>query len=323
VSRLLSLDQVSCHYDTKSGSVRAVDQVSIAIHPGETVALVGESGCGKSTLAKVILGLAPVTSGTIHFDGIATHTFDKAQQMAFRKRVQVVFQDPYSSLNPRLRVSTILGEPMWAHGFRGDLVKKRTAEVLEMVGLRQNAKDLFPHEFSGGQRQRVAVARALMLAPDLIILDEPISALDVSIRAQILNLLQDIQAQHNIAYLLIAHDLGLVEHASQRVAVMYLGRVVEMGITGEVFTHPEHPYTRALLSAVPQPDPSVKRNTDLIQGDVASALHPPTGCHFHPRCPHADRRCQEQIPPEFGDNHVKCWLSQPARTEIKHPNSGQ
>lgn len=323
MSRLLSLDRVSCHYDTKNGSVRAVDQVSIAIHPGETVALVGESGCGKSTLAKVILGLAPVTSGTIHFDGIATHTFNKAQRMAFRKRVQVVFQDPYSSLNPRLRVSTILGEPMWAHGFKGDLVKKRMAEVLEMVGLRQTAKDLYPHEFSGGQRQRVAVARALMLAPDLIILDEPISALDVSIRAQILNLLQDIQDQHNIAYLLIAHDLGLVEHASQRVAVMYLGRVVEMGITGEVFTHPEHPYTRALLSAVPQPDPSVKRNTDLIMGDVASALHPPTGCHFHPRCPHADRRCQEQIPPEFGDNQVKCWLSQPAITEIKHPNSGQ
>lgn len=323
MSRLLSLDQVSCHYDTKNGSVRAVDQVSIDINPGETVALVGESGCGKSTLAKVILGLAPVTSGAIHFDGIATHTFNKVQQMAFRKRVQVVFQDPYSSLNPRLKVSTILGEPMWAHGFKGDPVKKRMAEVLEMVGLRQNAKDLYPHEFSGGQRQRVAVARALMLAPDLIILDEPISALDVSIRAQILNLLQDIQDQHNIAYLLIAHDLALVEHASQRVAVMYLGRVVEMGMTHEVFTHPEHPYTRALLSAVPQPDPSVERNTALIQGDVASALRPPGGCHFHPRCPHADQRCREQIPPVFGENQVKCWQSQPAGAENTPPNPSQ
>lgn len=318
MSPLLSLDEISCHYSTKNGLVRAVEQVSLCVNPGETLALVGESGCGKSTLAKVILGLTPVTSGTIRFGGVPINAFNKPQRLAFRKRVQVVFQDPYSSLNPRLKVSTILGEPMWAHGFKNDLVKRRMTEVLEMVGLRQSAKDLYPHEFSGGQRQRIAVARALMLEPDLIILDEPISALDVSIRAQILNLLQDIQDQQGIAYLLIAHDLALVEHASQRVAVMYLGRMVEMGDTDEIFANPEHPYTRALLSAVPQPDPSVPRDSSLIQGDVASALRPPSGCHFHPRCPHADQQCQQQVPPAFGHNRVKCWLSQSTQTQSVH-----
>ena len=308
MSGLLSLNEVSCHYPTKSGLVRAVDRVSLEVNKGETLALVGESGCGKSTLAKVILGLAPLTDGTIEFAGKSTASLSKQEQMAFRKRVQVVFQDPYSSLNPRLRVSTILGEPMWAHGIKGSQVHQRMDEVLQLVGLRQDAKDLYPHEFSGGQRQRIAVARALMLEPDLIILDEPISALDVSIRAQILNLLQDIQDQQDIAYVLIAHDLGLVQHASQRVAVMYLGRMVEMGVTDEIFASPSHPYTRALLSAVPQPDPSVPRNSALIQGDVASALKPPTGCHFHPRCPHVEERCQSRVPPPFGANQVKCWL---------------
>ncbi len=303
---MLNLQAIKCHFQTNGQIVRAVDGVNLDIVKGETFALVGESGCGKSTLAKIILGLAPITAGSMSFAGEPLIKFNKR----FRRRVQVVFQDPYSSLNPRLKVSTILSEPMWAHGFKRDEVTQRVELVMALVGLQTNAGNLYPHEFSGGQRQRIAIARALMLAPELILLDEPISALDVSIRAQILNLLQDLQDELNITYLLIAHDLALVQHASDRVAVMYLGRIVETGPTEKIFASPQHPYTQALISAVPEPDPTIARNSNLIRGEVASAIEPPTGCHFHPRCPHKIDRCTKESPPLVAREQVQvsCWV---------------
>lgn len=308
---LLSVNEIKSYYRTSGGTVKALDGVSLDLQAGETLALVGESGCGKSTLAKVILGLAPRTAGQILFQGVDTATMGRAGRKDFRRHVQAVFQDPYSSLNPRLRVEKILAEPMQAHGLDRVAIRKRLAKVLEMVGLEADAISLYPHEFSGGQRQRIAIARALTLEPKLIVLDEPISALDVSIRAQILNLLQDIQDELGLAYLLIAHDLALVEHASQRAAVMYLGRIVEYGATTDMFSEPAHPYTQALLSAVPQPDPSIVRDSSLIQGEVASALNPPTGCHFHPRCPHAIERCRLESPILIGSVNTAsaCWLT--------------
>lgn len=302
---LLQVNNVQCHYPTPAGIVKALDRISLSVAAGETLALVGESGCGKSTLAKVILGLAPVSQGEVLFEGINTKTMTRIEGKHFRRRVQAVFQDPYSSLNPRLRIRTILAEPMAAHGFRRKEQNKRIDQVLEMVGLNSNVSQLFPHEFSGGQRQRIAIARALTLEPSLIVLDEPISALDVSIRAQILNLLQDIQDELGLAYLLIAHDLALVEHVSDRVAVMYLGRIVESGPTNTVFTVPRHPYTEALLSAVPLPDPSAIRNSSLIKGEVASALTPPSGCHFHPRCSYASELCANTVPPMVKSEEVR------------------
>lgn len=308
---LLAVTDVKSHYKTPAGVVKALDGVSLELHEGKTAALVGESGCGKSTLAKVILGLAPLTAGKITFNGTDAATMDRFERMNFRRHVQAVFQDPYSSLNPRLRVEKILAEPMQAHGFDRTSIQKRLARVLEMVGLAEDAARLYPHEFSGGQRQRIAIARALMLEPKLIVLDEPISALDVSIRAQILNLLQDIQDELGLAYLLIAHDLALVEHASVQASVMYLGRIVEYGETANLFSKPVHPYTQALLSAVPQPDPTVMRDSSLIQGEVASALDPPLGCHFHPRCPHASEQCRREAPPlvRKTTTHAACWLT--------------
>ncbi|MEM7018907.1 MAG: oligopeptide/dipeptide ABC transporter ATP-binding protein [Pseudomonadota bacterium] len=307
---LLKLTGVKCHYKTPAGLVKALDGVGLDIHAAETVALVGESGCGKSTLAKLILGLAPLTAGNIEYDGLNTSTMNRAEKKHFRRQVQAVFQDPYSSLNPRLKVKTIITEPMLAHNFPKEQINKQLEHVLELVGLPAGAAKLYPHEFSGGQRQRIAIARSLTLEPKLIVLDEPISALDVSIRAQILNLLQDIQDELNIAYLLIAHDLALVEHASVRAAVMYLGRIVEYGKTDDVFAHPHHPYTQALLSAVPQPDPTVIRDSRLIQGEVASALAPPPGCHFHPRCPHATAQCPIDAPALVSKQSTlsACWL---------------
>jgi oligopeptide/dipeptide ABC transporter ATP-binding protein len=308
---LLAASDVKSYYKTPAGVVKALDGVCIDLREGETSALVGESGCGKSTLAKVILGLAPLTAGKITFNGTDTATMDRPERMNFRRHVQAVFQDPYSSLNPRLRVEKILAEPMQAHGFDRASIGIRLARVLEMVGLAADSIKLYPHEFSGGQRQRIAIARALMLEPKLIVLDEPISALDVSIRAQILNLLQDIQDELGLAYLLIAHDLALVEHASVHASVMYLGRIVEYGQTADIFSKPAHPYTRALLSAVPQPDPTVMRDSSLIQGDVASALNPPLGCHFHPRCPHATEQCRTEAPAlaRKTTTHAACWLT--------------
>jgi oligopeptide/dipeptide ABC transporter ATP-binding protein len=308
---ILVVEDVKSYYKSPAGLVKALDGVSIEIDAGETLALVGESGCGKSTLAKVVLGLAPQTAGDIRFDGASTRSMSRAARKRFRRHVQAVFQDPYSSLNPRLRIGRILAEPMQAHGVGKKDVVETIGRVLDMVGLPRDAVELYPHEFSGGQRQRIAIARALTLEPNLIVLDEPISALDVSIRAQILNLLQDIQDELGLAYLLIAHDLALVEHASARAAVMYLGRIVEHGRTDDIFRVPAHPYTQALLSAVPQPDPRVARDSSLVRGEVASALDPPSGCHFHPRCPHATEQCRNSAPPITRKmaTDTACWLS--------------
>jgi oligopeptide/dipeptide ABC transporter ATP-binding protein len=277
--------------------VKAVDGVSFAVGEGETFALVGESGCGKTTIAKLVLMLERPTSGAILFDGEDLASMGGAGVKAYRRQVQTVFQDPYASLNPRLRVRTIIAEPILAHGRpeRAQL-RKRVEEVLDVVGLPKTAADLFPHEFSGGQRQRIAIARALALNPRCIVLDEPISALDVSIRAQVLNLLADIQERFRLTYLIIAHDLALVEHFSTRVGVMYLGNMVEAGPTSEVFARPRHPYTQALLSSVPRPDPDHRPPVDAIRGEIASAMAPPSGCKFHPRCPHAMPACNTEFP---------------------------
>ena len=307
---LLSVRDVRCHFAMSKGeTLRAVDGVSFDIEPGKTFALVGESGCGKSTLAKLVLGLEKLTSGEIHFDGENVAWLDRAGKRRFRSRVQAVFQDPYSSLNPRLRIRTILSEPLTANGVKRSEIEVKMAEVLEMVGLPVTAQKLYPHEFSGGQRQRIAIARALILRPALIVLDEPISALDVSIRAQILNLLQDIQAELGLTYFLIAHDLALVEHTSDEIGVMYLGELVESGGSEAVFDNPQHPYTKALLDAVPRPDPSIPRSQGGIKGEIASALAPPPGCRFHPRCPHAMARCRAQAPVLSGTPQaVACHL---------------
>ncbi len=293
---LLALEDVACHFPTRGGVVRAVDGVTLEIAAGETFALVGESGCGKSTLARLILGLHPLTSGRILFDGQDIGTLKGRAAKSYRARVQVVFQDPYSSLNPRLKVRTILAEPLKAHGVPKQDIAPKIDRALSLVGLPETSADLYPHEFSGGQRQRIAIARALILEPDLVVLDEPISALDVSIRAQMLNLLQDLQTELGLTYLLIAHDLALVEHAADRVAVMYLGEIVERGATGALFDKPRHPYTQALLAAVPRPDPSLPRASGQVQGEVATALRPPSGCRFHPRCPQCMDICREVSP---------------------------
>ncbi len=293
---LLQVQHVSCHFKLRDGILRAVDDVSFEIEAGKTFALVGESGCGKSTLSKLVLGLVKLTSGQILHNGVDLAQMNRAERRHFRASVQAVFQDPFSSLNPRLRISTILAEPLRAQGIPRQQTLARIQQALELVGLPIDAARLYPHEFSGGQRQRIAIARALILRPGLIILDEPISALDVSIRAQILNLLQDIQAELGLTYFLIAHDLALVEHASDHIAVMYLGQLVESGPTSTVFDQPRHPYTRALLEAVPRPDPTQPRSRGAVIGEIASALNPPTGCRFHPRCPHAMPLCKEKAP---------------------------
>ena len=296
---LLQVDQLQKHFKVRHarGLVKAVEQVSFEVPAGTTFAIVGESGCGKTTCAKLILGLDEPTAGTIRFDGQDVATLRGAERRAWRRQVQAVFQDPYASLNPRLRVSTIIAEPILANERPGRAeLDRRVGELLDVVGLPATAAQRYPHEFSGGQRQRIAVARALALRPRLMVLDEPTSALDVSIRAQILNLLGDIQQQYGLTYLLIAHDLALVEHFADAVGVMYLGDMVEQGPTAEVFDRPRHPYTRALLASVLQPDPDVPLPVGMIQGDIGSALNPPSGCKFHPRCPLAVPTCSTLKP---------------------------
>ncbi len=293
---LLELDDVACHFRVPGGLVRAVDGVSFVVEKGETFALVGESGCGKSTLAKTILRLHPLVRGTIRFDGEDVTGLRGADAKRYRARVQAVFQDPYSSLNPRLKVHTILAEPLRAHGTPRRQVGPKVERVLSLVGLPASSAQLYPHEFSGGQRQRIAIARALILEPDLVVLDEPISALDVSIRAQILSLLEQLQQELGLTYLLIAHDLALVEYAADLVGVMYLGEIVETGPALPLFDAPGHPYTQTLLAAVPHPDPSAPRGAADIRGEVASALTPPPGCRFHPRCPSCMAICSERAP---------------------------
>ena len=298
----LELRSLSKHFTVRTergrGLVRAVNDVNLLIPDGQTVALVGESGCGKTTIAKLVLMLEHPTGGDVMFQGRTLSGMSRREIKSYRRQVQAVFQDPYASLNPRLRVSKIISEPILAHdSIDRTTLRRRVLELLEIVGLPPGAADLYPHEFSGGQRQRIAIARALALRPSIIILDEPISALDVSIRAQILNLLMDIQKQFGLTYLLIAHDLALVEHLSTEIAVIYLGSVVESGPSAQIFAAPKHPYTQALLAAVPRPDPDYVPAVAETVEDTGSALAPPDGCKFHPRCPHAMPVCKTIDPP--------------------------
>ena len=279
------------------GHVYAVDGVTFSIGEGETLGLVGESGCGKSTVGRAILRLIEPTSGQVLIDGQDIAPLSKRELRPMRQRMQIIFQDPFSSLNPRMTAGDIVGEPFIVHGIaKGEDKRKRVEALFDRVGLRKAQMDNFPHQFSGGQRQRIGIAKALALNPRLIIGDEPVSALDVSIQAQVINLLMDLQKERQLSYLFISHNLAVVEHISHRIAVMYLGRIVEFAEKKALFKAPKHPYTEALLSAVPVPDPTIKRQKLIVSGDVPSPVKPPPGCHFHTRCPYAEPRCKVEVP---------------------------
>jgi len=316
---VLEVERLRKHFPIKkgllsrvSGHVYAVDGVSFSIGGGETLGLVGESGCGKSTVGRTVLRLIEPTAGIVKVDGTDITTLDKQALRTYRRQMQIIFQDPFSSLNPRMTAGDIVGELLQIHGIaQGKEKEDRVAQLFERVGLRTNQMRNFPHQFSGGQRQRIGIARALALNPKLIICDEAVSALDVSIQAQVINLLQDLQREFELSYLFIAHDLAVVEHISQRIAVMYLGKIVEYTDTRSLFTNPQHPYTEALLSAVPIPNPELKRKKIILQGDVPSPINPPPGCHFHTRCPYAEKQCRVDEPAlrSVADGHeVACHL---------------
>jgi oligopeptide transport system ATP-binding protein len=299
-------------FKRRTGAVRAVDGIDLDIARGETLGLIGESGCGKSTLARLLLGLIPLSDGIICYDGQEVQDLDRRSLSTYRRKMQIIFQDPYSSLDPRMSVQRTVSEPMRVHTRLTRAQRsERVHELLEVVGLDPDYAARFPHEFSGGQRQRIGIARALALSPEVIICDEPVSALDVSIQAQILNLLKRMQREFHLTYLFISHDMSVIKHVSDRVAVMYLGKVVELAPKKELFRNARHPYTQALLSAIPVPDPRRERKRIVLHGDVPSPIDPPAGCRFHTRCPHAFGPCSRKEPPLrliADDHYAACHL---------------
>lgn len=300
------------YFHTDSGVVRAVDDVSFYIESGETVGLVGESGCGKSTIGRTILKLVEPSGGKLFFEGHNIFKMDRSERRTLRREMGIVFQNPYSSLNPRMKVLQIVGEPLKTHlKIKGARLRKKVSEMLEQVGLKPEHLNRFPHQFSGGQRQRIAIARSLALDPKFLIFDEPTSALDVSVQAQVLNLIRNLQHSKNLTYLFITHDLHVVKYIADRILVMYLGKLVESGPVEPVFEQPLHPYTRALLSAIPQADPSVRQKHLLLEGEVPSPINPPAGCRFHSRCPMVESICREKEPELriLGQRQVACHLA--------------